>query len=154
LVVRNEWIKEEKRERKHLNYIAEERSCGLIQRKMEDISEVKKKDKGCQEMENENLWGERRDWRILVYRPVNLRNGNSAILLLLLLLPLVIIIIIIIIIINTMKIGSRCSVVGIATGYGLDNRGVGVRVPVISRIFSCPRRSDRLCGPASLLSCG
>jgi hypothetical protein len=31
---------------------------------------------------------------------------------------------------------SRDSVVGIATGYGLDNRGVGVRVPVGSRIFS------------------
>jgi hypothetical protein len=27
-------------------------------------------------------------------------------------------------------------VVGIATGYGLDDRGVGVRVPVGSRIFS------------------
>jgi hypothetical protein len=32
--------------------------------------------------------------------------------------------------------GSRDSVVGIATGYGLDDRGVGVRVPVGSRIFS------------------
>jgi hypothetical protein len=31
--------------------------------------------------------------------------------------------------------GSRDSVVGIATGYGLDGRGVGVRVPVRSRIF-------------------
>jgi hypothetical protein len=29
---------------------------------------------------------------------------------------------------------------GIATGYGLDDRGVGVRVPVESRIFSFPRR--------------
>jgi hypothetical protein len=29
------------------------------------------------------------------------------------------------------------------TGYGLDDRGVGVRVPVGSRIFSSPRRSDR-----------
>jgi hypothetical protein len=28
------------------------------------------------------------------------------------------------------------SAVGIATGYGLDGRGVGVRVPVGSRIFS------------------
>jgi hypothetical protein len=28
------------------------------------------------------------------------------------------------------------SAVGIATGYGLDDRGVGVRVPVGSRIFS------------------
>jgi hypothetical protein len=31
---------------------------------------------------------------------------------------------------------SRDSVVGTATGYGLDDRGVGVRVPVRSRIFS------------------
>jgi hypothetical protein len=31
---------------------------------------------------------------------------------------------------------SRDSVVRIATSYGLDDRGVGVRVPVGSRIFS------------------
>jgi hypothetical protein len=31
---------------------------------------------------------------------------------------------------------SRDSSVGIANGYGLDNRGVGVPVPVGSRIFS------------------
>jgi hypothetical protein len=43
------------------------------------------------------------------------------------------------------------SVVGIATGYGLDDRGVGVRVPVGSRIFSSSRRPDRLWGPHSLL---
>jgi hypothetical protein len=30
------------------------------------------------------------------------------------------------------------SVVGIATRYGLDDRGVGVRVLVVSRIFSSP----------------
>jgi hypothetical protein len=30
------------------------------------------------------------------------------------------------------------SVVGIATGYGLDDRGVGVRVTVRSRIFTSP----------------
>jgi hypothetical protein len=36
------------------------------------------------------------------------------------------------------------SAVGIATGYGLDERGVGVRVPVGSRIFSFPNRPDRL----------
>jgi hypothetical protein len=44
---------------------------------------------------------------------------------------------------------SRGSAVGIATGYGLDDRGVGVRVPVGSRIFSSPRRPDRLWGPLS-----
>jgi hypothetical protein len=35
---------------------------------------------------------------------------------------------------------SRASVVGIATGYGLDERGVGVRVPVGSIIFSTSSR--------------
>jgi hypothetical protein len=42
------------------------------------------------------------------------------------------------------KIESRDSAVGIATGYGLDDREVGVRVPVGSRIFASPRRPDRL----------
>jgi hypothetical protein len=49
-------------------------------------------------------------------------------------------------------IGSRDSVVGIAAGYGLDDRGVGVRVPVGSIIISSPRRPDRLWGPPNLLS--
>jgi hypothetical protein len=46
---------------------------------------------------------------------------------------------------------------GIATGYGLDVRGVGVRVLVgsrMSRIFSSPRRPDRFWGPPSLLTNG
>jgi hypothetical protein len=38
----------------------------------------------------------------------------------------------------------RDSVVGTATGYGLDHRGFGVRVPVGSKIFSSPRRPNRL----------
>jgi hypothetical protein len=38
---------------------------------------------------------------------------------------------------------SRHSAVGITTGYRLDDRGVGVRVPVGSRIFSSPCRPDR-----------
>jgi hypothetical protein len=50
--------------------------------------------------------------------------------------------------------GSWDSVVGITTGYELDDRGVGVRVPVGSRIFPSPCRPDRLCGPPSLLSNG
>jgi hypothetical protein len=50
--------------------------------------------------------------------------------------------------------GSRDSSVGIASGYRLDDRGVGVLVPVGSRIFSSPRRPDRLWGPHSLLSNG
>jgi hypothetical protein len=47
--------------------------------------------------------------------------------------------------------GSRDSTVGIATGYGLDDRGIGVRVLVKSRISSPPRRPDRFWGPPSLL---
>jgi hypothetical protein len=39
--------------------------------------------------------------------------------------------------------GSRDSSVGIATGYGLDDRGVGVRVPIGERFFSSPSHSDR-----------
>jgi hypothetical protein len=50
------------------------------------------------------------------------------------------------------QMGSRDSVVGIATGYRMDERGVGVRVPLGSRIFSSPRRPDWLSGPRSLLS--
>jgi hypothetical protein len=42
--------------------------------------------------------------------------------------------------------------VGIATGYRLDDRGVGVQVPIRSRIFSSPCRPDRLWGPPNLLS--
>jgi hypothetical protein len=46
---------------------------------------------------------------------------------------------------------SRDSVVGMATSYGLDDRGVGIRVPVGSRIFSFPNRPDRLWDPPNLL---
>jgi hypothetical protein len=35
------------------------------------------------------------------------------------------------------------------TGYVLDDRGVEVRVPVGSRIFSSPHRPDRFWGPPS-----
>jgi hypothetical protein len=38
---------------------------------------------------------------------------------------------------------SLVSVVGIATGHGLDDRGITVRVPVGSRIFCSPRCPDR-----------
>jgi hypothetical protein len=50
--------------------------------------------------------------------------------------------------------GSRDSVVGIAIGYGLDDRGVGVQAPVGSRIFSSPRRPEWVWGPPNLLSNG
>jgi hypothetical protein len=42
----------------------------------------------------------------------------------------------------------------IATAYGLDDWGVGVQVPVGSRIFSSPHCPDRLWGPPNLLSNG
>jgi hypothetical protein len=45
---------------------------------------------------------------------------------------------------------SRDSVVGIATGYGLDNRGVSVRVPVEARFFTSLRRPDQLWGAPNL----
>jgi hypothetical protein len=46
---------------------------------------------------------------------------------------------------------SRGSVVGI-TVNGLDDGGVGVRVPAGSRIFISPYRPDRLWGSPNLLS--
>jgi hypothetical protein len=45
-------------------------------------------------------------------------------------------------------------VVGIETGYRLEDGGVRVRGPVGSRIFSSPLRSGWLWGPPSLLSNG
>jgi hypothetical protein len=49
---------------------------------------------------------------------------------------------------------SRDSVVRIATGYWLDDQGVGIRVSVGSRIFSSPRCPDRLWGSPNILSNG
>jgi hypothetical protein len=43
--------------------------------------------------------------------------------------------------------GSRDSVVGVATGYGLDDRGVGVRVQVESRNFPFSTSSRPALGP-------
>jgi hypothetical protein len=48
----------------------------------------------------------------------------------------------------------RDSAVCIATGYGLDDREVGVRVLLGSGIFTPPCRPDRLWGPPNLLSNG
>jgi hypothetical protein len=50
------------------------------------------------------------------------------------------------IIISIITKRRRDSTVGIATCYCLDNRGVGVQVPIKSRIFFFPRRPDRLWG--------
>jgi hypothetical protein len=55
---------------------------------------------------------------------------------------------------NSMKDKSWDSSVGIATGYGLDDRGVGVRVPVGAKFFSSPCHADWFWGPPSLLSNG
>jgi hypothetical protein len=49
---------------------------------------------------------------------------------------------------------SNDSAVGIVTGCGLDDQGVGVRVPVESRIFFSACRPDWLWGPSSLLYYG
>jgi hypothetical protein len=46
---------------------------------------------------------------------------------------------------------SRDSAVGIATGYWLGDRGVGVRVPVGSRFFTSACRPDRVWGPPKVL---
>jgi hypothetical protein len=46
------------------------------------------------------------------------------------------------------------SIVGIATAFGLVDRGVEVRVPVGSRILTSPYCPDRLWGPTNLLSSG
>jgi hypothetical protein len=45
----------------------------------------------------------------------------------------------------------RGSAVGIANGYGLDDRGAGVRVPVGSRMFTSPYHPDRLWSPPNPL---
>jgi hypothetical protein len=55
---------------------------------------------------------------------------------------------------NPVKKWSRDSAVGIATGYELDDEGVGVRLQVGSRIFYSLRRPKGLWDPLSLLSSG
>jgi hypothetical protein len=49
---------------------------------------------------------------------------------------------------------SQNSAVGIATDYGLEDREVGIRVPVGSRIIFYPQHLDRLLGPPNLASNG
>jgi hypothetical protein len=49
---------------------------------------------------------------------------------------------------------ARPCAVRIATGYGLGDRGVAVRVPVVSSIFLSPQRPDRVWGPHNLPSSG
>jgi hypothetical protein len=45
--------------------------------------------------------------------------------------------------VGIIQLESRESVVGIIISYGLEDRGVGVRAPVLSRIFFSLHRSDR-----------
>jgi hypothetical protein len=42
-----------------------------------------------------------------------------------------------------LSFGSQYIAVGIATGYGLGGRGVGVRVPTEAKFLYSPRRPDR-----------
>jgi hypothetical protein len=51
-------------------------------------------------------------------------------------------------------IESRDSAVSMVTGYGLEDQGVGVQVPVQEIIFTSPCHPDWLWGPPSLLSNG
>jgi hypothetical protein len=53
---------------------------------------------------------------------------------------------------NNNNNGNWGSLVGIATGYGLDDRRFGARVPVRSRISSSLRCRNRHWGPLSLIS--
>jgi hypothetical protein len=52
------------------------------------------------------------------------------------------------------KFKSRGTSVGIATGYGLDDRGMRVRAQAERRIFTSPYGAYWLWGPPSLLSNG
>jgi hypothetical protein len=45
-----------------------------------------------------------------------------------------------------LHVSVTTSAVGIATGHGLDGRGLGIRVPVGVRFFSSARRPDRFRG--------
>jgi hypothetical protein len=46
------------------------------------------------------------------------------------------------------------SAVGIVSGYGLDGRGIRVRVPIRAKFFSSPCHPDQFWDPPSLLSNG
>jgi hypothetical protein len=56
--------------------------------------------------------------------------------------------------VRTSQETSRDSAVRIATGYGMDGRGVGVRVPEGERFFSSLHRPCRLWSPLRLLCNG
>jgi hypothetical protein len=54
---------------------------------------------------------------------------------------------------HMVRVAKRDNAVGVVTGCGLDDPGVGVLVPVWSRIFFS-RRPDRIWGPPCLLASG
>jgi hypothetical protein len=54
---------------------------------------------------------------------------------------------------QTLKLCINNSI-GIATIYGLNGRGVAVRIPIEERFFYCPRRPDLFWGPRSFISNG
>jgi hypothetical protein len=62
------------------------------------------------------------------------------------------------VLLNTNSVGYNIKVsyraVGIATGYGLHDGGVGVLVPVGARFFSSACRPDRFWSPPTFLSNG
>jgi hypothetical protein len=62
--------------------------------------------------------------------------------------------IIIIVVVVVVVVVSRGNVAGIETGYGLDDRWFGVRVPAVSRLLNSPYRQDRHWGPPNLLPNG
>jgi hypothetical protein len=49
------------------------------------------------------------------------------------------------------RVRSRDSSIGTVTGYGLESRKVGVRVLVLVRFLSSPRRPERLWGSPKFL---
>jgi hypothetical protein len=53
-------------------------------------------------------------------------------------------------ILNDLQDFSRDNSVGIASGYGLDGRGIGVRFSTEENITFSPQLPDRLRGPHSL----
>jgi hypothetical protein len=54
----------------------------------------------------------------------------------------------------TILVMSQGSGVVTATGYSMDGRGIGVRVPVEARFVASSRRPDRFWGPPNVVSHG
>jgi hypothetical protein len=61
--------------------------------------------------------------------------------------PAVVVVVDILLLLLLLLLGSRDTVISIATGYGLDGRGVGSRAPVEARVLFSKRRLYRFWGP-------